>query len=68
MRAPRIEPSPEFTTQSGSGLMTRWTSFPSCLTMLYIDGEYQFGVIGSLLLRKVDAELVGARARCRPAR
>ena len=45
MRAPRIEPSPEFTTQPGSGLMTMWTSFPSCLTMLYIDGEYQFAVI-----------------------
>ena len=24
--------------------MTMWTSLPSCLTMLYIDGEYQFGV------------------------
>jgi len=31
-------------TQFGSGLMTRWTSLPSCLTMLYIEGAYQASV------------------------
>ncbi len=44
MRAPRMEPRPEFTTQFWSGLMTTWTSRPSCLTRLYIDGAYQAGV------------------------
>ena len=52
MRAPRTEPSPEFTTQSLSGLMTMCTSSPFCLTMLYIDGEYHAAVsAGCCLLR-----------------
>ena len=58
MRAPRIEASPEFTTQAGSGLMTRWTSFPSCLTMLYIDGEYQLGVIGNCCFARSTLNLL----------
>ena len=44
MRAPRTEARPEFTSQSGSGLTTRCTSRPSCLTMLYIEGAYQAAV------------------------
>ena len=52
MRAPRTEPRPEFTTQSLSGLMTMWTSFPFCLTTLYIDGAYQASVSAGLLLAR----------------
>ena len=44
MRAPRTEPRPEFTTHLVSGLMTMWTSLPSCRTTLYIDGAYQASV------------------------
>ena len=44
MRAPRIEPRPEFTTHSWSGLMTMCTSSPFWLTTLYIEGAYQASV------------------------
>ena len=67
MRAPRIEPRPEFTTQSWSGLMTRLTSFPSCLTILYIDGAYQLAVIASCCLERSTPNLF-AMGRGRPAR
>ena len=42
----------------GSGLMTMWTSFPSCLTMLYIDGEYQFGVIAPCCFERSTPNLL----------
>ena len=57
MRAPRTDARPEFTTHAGSGLMTMCTSCPFCLTMLYIEGEYQFGVIASCCLDKSTPNL-----------
>ena len=57
MRAPRIEPRPEFTTQSLSGLMTMCTSWPFCWTMLYIDGEYQAAVSAGCCLERSTPNL-----------
>jgi hypothetical protein len=57
MRAPRIEPRPEFTTQFDVGLDHQMHVRPFWRTMLYIEGAYQASVSMGCCAQ-VDAELV----------